>query len=119
MRLANIILDTFMQDSCRYIETHSTCPQTRHPPTHTFREKKRERERKTERETHRNGGMPTYLSCPEVVREVEVSKEHGLNQVSLLHNFNMIPFVKGFNLIAEIAHYVGSVRNLFQTEIWK
>ena len=61
--------------------------------------------------------MPTDLSSPEIMWKVEVSEEHGLNEVGLLHNLNMISFVEGLNLVSQVAHDVRCVSNFFQTKM--
>ncbi len=65
--------------------------------------------------TYWDGIMPSDLSYSEVVGEIEVGKEHGLDEVSLLDNLNMIAFVKSLNLISQITHYVRLFCNLFQS----
>ena len=58
--------------------------------------------------------MPAYLSCPKVVREIEVGEEHGLNEVGLFDDFNVVPLVEGLDLVSQSTHYVRFFGNFLQ-----
>ena len=61
--------------------------------------------------------MPANLSCPKVVREIEVGEEHGLNEVSLFNDLDVVSLVKSLNLVSQSTHNVRFFGNFLQA-LW-